>query len=258
MKGFLKFNDDDCKVIDDPSPPKSVTYTLFSHLPEVKRFPGFTCSTWIAFRSTFTDFFGWHTVTQWRHPAETSRSDCRKMRDTRMCDGRPMTALGLNRWSLEDYPHVQGSWLATNQETLINCRVEEVALESECADCPIDSPLGTLPGGLNGSISHNLVTLVWENSWKESKSCQLKTVSTGEGFLFRTSEIEVMRLQDRHSQTDFLLNATLDTFCKQRLFQKVMGMDKILVTIYAAPPTDDEIVQTKIVPLPPKAVDKFH
>lgn len=155
-----------------------------------------------------------------------------------------MDALGQNKWSLENYPHVQGSWLATKESVNVNCRIEEVALESECPTCQIDSPLGTLPGGLNGSTSHNLVTLVWEDSWKESKSCQLKVVSSGEGFLYLTSESDVKRLQDRHSQTDFLINSTLEMFCKQRLFQKVLGMEKILITVYTIPPLSFNPIKT--------------
>ena len=48
-------------------------------------------------------------------------------------------------------------WLVTNEATSVNCNVEEVALESECLACPINFQIGTIPGGLNGSISHNLV-----------------------------------------------------------------------------------------------------
>ena len=248
MKGFLKFSDDDCKVTEEPIPPKPVAYSIHSHIPEVKRFPGFICSTWVAYRSVYTDFLGWHTTKQWRHPAETSPSECKKMRDSRMCNGRPMDALAQNKWSLEEYPHVQGSWLATNEATSVNCKVEEVALESECLACPINSPIGTIPGGVNGSISHNLVTLIWEESWKESKDCQLKLVSSGDGLLYSTNEVEIKRLQDKNTQTDFLVNTTLETFCKQRLFQRILGMEKVLVTIYAAPPTSNEprLVQVNV------------
>ena len=46
----------------------------------------------------------------------------------------------------------------------------------------------------------------------------------------------------------FLVNTTLETFCKQRLFQRILQMEKVLVTIYAAPPTSNEhrLVQVNV------------
>ena len=66
-----------------------------------------------------------------------------------------MDILGSNKWSLEKPPHVQGSWLRTNTDSIINCRLEEVVLETECADCVTSSPLGDIPGKANGSLSHS-------------------------------------------------------------------------------------------------------
>jgi hypothetical protein len=149
-----------------------------------------------------------------------------------------MTLVGPNKWSFEEYPFMQGLWLFTLFKTIPNCRIEEVALESECSNCSISSPIGTIPGGSNGSISHNLVTIIWEDSWKEVKPCALKVVVLGEGLLYGTNDPEIKRIQDRHNQTDYLVNATMEKVCDKRLFHRVLGMDKVFLSIYAAPPTD--------------------
>ncbi|KZS05528.1 Uncharacterized protein APZ42_031262 [Daphnia magna] len=55
------------------------------------------------------------------------------------------------------------------REKMTNCRLEEVTLQSEGPNCTISSPLGDIPGAINGSFKHNLVILVWDDSWKEVK-----------------------------------------------------------------------------------------
>ncbi|KZR96184.1 Uncharacterized protein APZ42_009628, partial [Daphnia magna] len=89
------------------------------------------------------------------------------------CHGKSMDYLRNNKWPFERIPNVQGSWLQVTADQLINCRLEEVTLETECANCTISSPIGDIPGGINGSVSHNLVTIVWKESLREVQQCKL-------------------------------------------------------------------------------------
>ncbi|EFX77924.1 hypothetical protein DAPPUDRAFT_105533 [Daphnia pulex] len=60
-------------------------------------------------------------------------------------------------------------------------RLEEVTLQSECPNCILSSPFGNVPGWARGSFQHNLVTLVWDDTWKETKPCQLRVLERGTG-----------------------------------------------------------------------------
>ncbi|KZR96389.1 Uncharacterized protein APZ42_009295, partial [Daphnia magna] len=75
-----------------------------------------------------------------------------------------------------------GSWLQVTADQLINCRLEEVTSETECANCTISSPIGDIPGGINGSVSHNLVTIVWKESLREVQQCKLRLVETEKNY----------------------------------------------------------------------------
>ena len=59
----------------------------------------------------------------------------------------------------------------------------------------------------------------------------------GEGFLYDTTDPTVKRVQDRHNQKDYLVNVTLENVCNERLLQKVLGMDRVYMTLYAASST---------------------
>ncbi|KAK4004257.1 hypothetical protein OUZ56_005999 [Daphnia magna] len=100
------------------------------------------------------------------------------MRDSRLCHGKSMDYLGNNKWSFERIPNVQSCllacWLQVTADQLINYRLEEVILETECANCTISSP--------NGSASHNLVTIVWKESLREVQQCKLRLVETEKSY----------------------------------------------------------------------------
>ncbi|KAI9551256.1 hypothetical protein GHT06_005853 [Daphnia sinensis] len=174
--GFLKTDEGECEYQAAPTPPKPITYAVYSTLPEVKRFAGHTCSMWEVTTTVYKDFWQWNQVSHSRKPIEIDAAMCRRMRDSRQCRGKAMDIIGPETFALEGYPFVETSWLQTTTEKMTNCRLEEVTLQTECPNCTISSPLGDIPGAISGSFKHNLVTLVWEDSWKESKPCELRLV----------------------------------------------------------------------------------
>ena len=201
--GFLRFPDEECSFQPTEELPQPVEYALFSTIPEVKRFAGHICSMWEATTTVYKDFMQWNTVTNSRKPISVDDAVCRLMRDTRICRGRPMEVAGNNIFSLGDYPYVESTWLRTATETFMNCRLEEVTLQSECVNCTISSPLGDIPGAAKGSFHHNLVTLVWEDTWKETLPCQARLVEAGEGQLYKGDNSTTLRVRDPHKQLDF-------------------------------------------------------
>ncbi|KAI9550572.1 hypothetical protein GHT06_004452 [Daphnia sinensis] len=182
--GFLEFTEEDCSFEAAPTPPVPITYAIYSTLPEVKRFAGHMCSMWVATTTVYKDFMQWNQVSHGRQPIEVDAATCRRMRDSRQCRGKAMDITGPNSFSLEGHPFVETSWLRTATEKMTNCRLEEVTLQSECPNCTISSPLGDIPGAINGSFQHNLVTLVWNDSWKEAKPCELRVIEKGLGVKF--------------------------------------------------------------------------
>ena len=237
--GFLRFPDEECSFQPTEELPQPVEYALFSTIPEVKRFAGHICSMWEATTTVYKDFMQWNTVTNSRKPIPVDDAVCRLMRDTRICRGRPMEVAGNNIFSLGDYPYVEATWLRTATETFMNCRLEEVTLQSECANCTISSPLGDIPGAAKGSFHHNLVTLVWEDTWKETLPCQARLVEAGEGQLYKGDNSTTLRVRDPNKQLDFIYTpATIEvcsTIGNRSTYHAVLGMEQVAITVRILP-----------------------
>ncbi|KAK4013551.1 hypothetical protein OUZ56_026105 [Daphnia magna] len=155
---------------------------------------------WLEKKHIYTDFWGLQTPSQSRVPIEVNAHECVKMRDSRLCHRKSMDYLGNVKWPFERISNVQSSWLQVKADHLINCRLEEVTLETECANCTISSPIGDISGGINGSVSHNLVTIVWKESLREVQQCELRLVETEKSYKqVIGKEKVILRL---HSLTD--------------------------------------------------------
>ena len=217
-----------------PLPPVPVYYDVYSTLPQITRFVGHTCTMWREERTTYTDFWGWETTNAIHIPMEATVEDCEKMRDLRLCNTNTMDYLGDNKWSVERKPNVQGRWLLVTGGQLINCRLEEVTLETECADCTINSPIGDIPGGTNGSITHNLVTIIWKESLREIIGCKVRLVEQGIANRYMTNDGGVERIRDVDQQIDFIYNTTSVRCCDSSdlTFKPVLGMDKVVLKIF--------------------------
>ncbi|KAI9562541.1 hypothetical protein GHT06_009994 [Daphnia sinensis] len=181
-----------------PSPPKkNVTYTLYSHLPEVKRFPGYVYRMWAVTRSIFTDFFGWH------YPTE---SKCRSSIHFRLrtnagskeMQTRDNVRERQSKYAYDVIPSLQPVWMTKH----------------------------------NGSVTINLQTLIWEDAYKEPCDLKIAGELVNNGLLYKTHDPNIRRVQDRISQTDYLVNVTKELeLCGKSALFSINGMEKILIVI---------------------------
>ncbi|KAK4007547.1 hypothetical protein OUZ56_012705 [Daphnia magna] len=203
---------------------------------------------WLERKDIYTDFWGWQTPSQSRVPIQVNAHECGKMRDSRLCHGKSMDYLGKNKWSFERIPNVQGSWLQVTADQRNNCRLEEVTLETECANYTISSSIGDIPKGINGSISHNLVTIVWKESLREVQQCKLRLVETGIAQRYLTNNSEIERICDVEQQLDFVYNTTNNKYCnsseksyKQVIgvtYKQVIGVEKVILRLHSLTDTN--------------------
>ncbi|KAK4006736.1 hypothetical protein OUZ56_011894 [Daphnia magna] len=222
------------------TPPRAPHWptAIYSTLPEVKRFAGHTCSMWVATTTVYKDFMQWNQVSYGRNPIEVDAATCRRMRDSRQCRGKAMDITGPNSFALEGHPFVETSWLRTATEKMTNCRLEEVTLQSECPNCTLSSPLGDIPGAINGSFKHNLVTLVWDDSWKEAKLCELRVIEKVMGVKYSTkNDLITFRIRDPIKKLDFTYSMIKSSVCgggNLIAYHPVLGIDRVVIAVREA------------------------
>ncbi|KZR99671.1 Uncharacterized protein APZ42_004370 [Daphnia magna] len=153
-----------------------------------------------------------------------------------------MDITGPNSFALEGHPFVETSWLRTATEKMTNCRLEEVTLQSECPNCTISSPLGDIPGAINDSFKHDLVTLVWDDSWKEAKPCELRVIEKGMGVKYSTENDTTFRIRDPIQQLDFIYSMINSSVCGEgnlTSYHPVLGMERVVIAVQEAAKVTD-------------------
>ncbi|KAK4007568.1 hypothetical protein OUZ56_012726 [Daphnia magna] len=84
-----------------------------------------------------------------------------------------------------------------------------------------------MPGLHSGSFKPNLVTLVWEDSWKESKPCELRIIEKGLGVKYTTNNDTIFHLWDPAKQLDYIYVMKNSSVCGNEslvAFYPVLGM----------------------------------
>ncbi|KAK4037883.1 hypothetical protein OUZ56_029909 [Daphnia magna] len=176
----------------------------------------------------------WNQVSHSHKPIEVYEAMCHRIRDSRQCRGKAMDIIGSNTFALEGYPFFETTWLQTTTEKMTNCRLEEVTLQTECPNCTISSPVGDIPGAPSGSFKHNLFTLVWEDTWKESKPCELRIIEKGFSVKYSTVNKTIFRIRDPAKQLTFIFLMENSSVCgniSQAAFHPVLGMDKVVIAV---------------------------
>nr|CAH0102050.1 unnamed protein product [Daphnia galeata] len=138
---------------------------------------------------------------------------------------------------------LQTAWAIT--AIVCNCSSPEMRgfLDFDDEDCLLGSedpsPFAcTLEFPYNGSVTMNFQTLIWKDAYKEKKPCELKVVGKrmNQGFLYGTNDAHIKRLQDKVSQTDYLINTSMPLeFSNKPGLLSIDGMDKIIVQLHMLP-----------------------
>jgi len=131
---------------------------------------------WAVTKSVFTDFLGWHYPSESKWAVPVSTTECEEMRDLRKCKNETMYLKGAHKYAYDVMPPLQPVWMTKRQVSTFHCKIAEVALENECDNCTINSPIGSIEYPYNGTVTRSHQTLIWEDAYKEQKPCDLKIV----------------------------------------------------------------------------------
>jgi hypothetical protein len=83
------------------------------------------------------------------------------------------------------------------------------------------------------------VTLVWEDTWKETLPCQARLVEAGEGRLYKGDNSTPLRVRDPSKQLDFIYTSATTDVCStignRSTYHAVLGMEQVAITVRILP-----------------------
>ncbi len=109
-----------------------------------------------------------------------------------------------NVWGYHAEPEGEGSWNSITEFKTLNCEMEEITVEQECSDCPVNSVAGEIANSRKiGYSIQGQRTYVWGDVGISQKPCEVKRLPRRFGQIF--NESGVLRLRDPIYLMDFIL-----------------------------------------------------
>lgn len=206
-KGFVNFQEDGCKPVKDPEPPRTAHHIIYSYQEEMIQFPGFICSLWYRQAEVVGGtIYGTKTALFSRQAKDTTPEECWRMKEFKTCDDHKMNKQADDTWRWDAEPSVDVPWLGHVKNKELNCLFEEVILEKRCETCAIETPFGSLsPTKHQGNISQHQVTMVWKDAWQKNRPCTLHKVIAAVNSTLTPLSSGSFRLRNNLSQMDFLI-----------------------------------------------------
>lgn len=212
----VNFMDTDCNLLRATPNTTIVSYMTLTNNTGYVSIPGYLCSSWKK-QKTVTTFFWSSTDTVFSTTAiDVTEQDCKKMVETKSCAGLPMAQEEPDIWKLNLEPTGEGRWWSKETYEMINCEVKALNLSRECEkdSCPMFTPFGQLNPKL-GYKTRNHVTLIWDTAFVMKRSCVVRTIIQGTGYLTKSLDGYQYRLEDPDQEIDFHINA-IPTRCDCR------------------------------------------
>ena len=182
-------NSEECTTGTRLQPNTEINYNLYTSIQETLKFKGYLCSAWTRRRTATTYFFGGINTYDSTIPRTVEPEMCLQMHKNLDCYGNKISNSD-NRWSFESEPTGKSQWMATIQDDIQNCIIEEVILTQNCENCTIFSPIKEL--SINNSYAiHNHITIAWEPLLsKFKKECEITEIHSGPGQLINSTTQE--------------------------------------------------------------------